>query len=91
MLSQASRDDGGKDHNMSENEKNDILGNITDTVSKMYDGDGDLLDRVDETLHVKETAKKMGVSEEDIEKAEQAGKKAFVDKANSILGTNLKL
>lgn len=76
---------------MSENEKNDILGNITDAVSKMYDGDGDLLDRVDETLHVKETAKKMGVSEEDIEKAEQAGKKAFVDKANSILGTNLKL
>lgn len=71
--------------------KNDVLDDVTDTISRMYDGNGDLLDRIDEVLRVKKSAQKMGIPDEDIESATHAGRRTFVDKANSMLRTNLKL
>lgn len=76
---------------MDESMRNDILGDVANTVCMMYDGNGDLLDRIDDVLRVKKFAQKMGMPDEDIESATHVGRRAFVDKANSMLRTNLKL
>lgn len=70
--------------------RNDILGDVANTVCMMYDGNGDLLDRIDEVLRAKRSAQKMGMPDKDIEMATRTGRQAFVNKANSMLGTNLK-
>lgn len=75
---------------MDESMRNDILGDVANTVCMMYDGNGDLLDRIDEVLRTKKSAQEMGIPDEDIESATRAGRQAFVNKANSMLGTNLK-
>lgn len=75
---------------MDESMRSDILGDVADTVCMMYDGNGDLLDRIDEVLRAKKSAQKMGIPDEDIESAMRAGRQAFANKANSMLGTNLK-
>lgn len=75
---------------MDESMRSDILDGVADTVCMMYDGNGDLLDRIDEVLRAKKSAQKMGIPDEDIESAMRAGRQAFVNKANSMLGTNLK-
>lgn len=74
---------------MDKTDKDKCLSNITSLIEKMYDGEGNLWDRIDKVFYAEEQAKVMGFSSKEIELAKQKGKQAFLQKTNAVFGTHL--